>query len=54
MLGLKFRLVKVGPVVALGKGEGLCKLNGGGPFLYTPLYHDLSAPAIKRNNVFHK
>ena len=41
-------------VVALEKGGPLCKLNGGGPFLYSPLYHDLSAPAIKRNNLFHK
>ena len=40
-------------VVALGKGGALCKLNGG-PLLYIPLYHDLSAHAIKHSNAFHK
>ena len=40
-------------VVALGKGGPLCRLNEG-PLLYTPLYHDLSAHAIKLNNAFHK
>ena len=32
----------------------LGKLNGGPLLFYTPLDHDLSAPAIKRNNAFHK
>ena len=41
-------------VVALTKGGGaLCKLNGG-PLLYTPLYHNLSPHAIKRDDAFHK
>ena len=40
-------------MVALGKGRPLWKLNGG-PLFYTPLNHDLSAHAIKRNNAFHK
>ena len=40
-------------VVALGKG-GPVQIKWGGPFLYTLLYHVLSALAIKRNNAFYK
>ena len=38
----------------LRKGGAPVQIKWGGPFVYTSLYHDLSAPAIKRNNVFHK
>ena len=42
-------------MVALGKGGGgPVQIKWGGLLLYTPLYHDLSAHAIKRNNAFHK
>ena len=38
----------------LRKGGGPVRIKWGGPFLYTLLYHVLSALAIKRNNAFHK
>ena len=38
----------------LRKGWAPVQIKWGGPFLYTSLYHDLSALAIKRNNAFHK
>ena len=38
----------------LRKGGAPVQIKWGGPFLYTLLYHVLSALAIKRNNAFHK
>ena len=38
----------------LRKGGPHVQIKWGDPFLYTPLYHDLSALAIKRNNAFYK
>ena len=38
----------------LRKGGAPVQSKWGGPFLYTLLYHVLSALAIKRNNAFHK
>ena len=41
-------------VLAQGKGGGgPVQIKWGGTFLYTPLYYDLSAHSIKRNNAFH-
>ena len=36
------------------KGGTPVQIKWGSPFLYTLLYHVLSALAIKRNNAFHK
>ena len=48
---IDFHLISGG----LRKGGAPLQIKwGGGPFLYTLLYHVLSALAIKRNNAFHK